>query len=67
VAMRKVMGRAYISDFEGSYLAAFWRNYTTCKFVEPAMGKGEAKTEGREGGEREVYFFNGSGKMEGKA
>jgi fatty acid desaturase len=67
VAMRRVMGRAYISDFEGSYLAAFWRNYTTCKFVEPVMGKGEAKTEGTEEGGVEVYFFNGSGKVVGKA
>ncbi len=66
--MRKVMGDAYISDLEGSYLAAFWRNYTTCKFVEPAAtgvasGRGPAEDQAKD----EVYFFNGSGKVIGRA
>jgi fatty acid desaturase len=67
VAMKKVMGEAYISDFEGSYLAAFWRNYRTCSYVEPVMGKGEGKTESREKGEGDVFFFHGSGNVGGKA
>jgi fatty acid desaturase len=63
-AMRKVMGKAYISDFEGSYLAAFWRNYTTCKFVEPAAtGETEEIGESDRDMKEEVYFFNGSGKV----
>lgn len=62
------MGEAYISDLEGSYLWAFWRNYTTCKFVEPAgTGKGSEVRAGEGEVEGEVFFFNGSGKVKGKA
>jgi hypothetical protein len=67
--MRRVMGDSYICDFEGGYLRAFWRNYRGCKFVEPVVGKGERSgLEDNEGqGDGEVFFFNGSGSIAGKA
>lgn len=65
--MKRIMGESYISDFEASYLVAFWRNYRTCSYVEPVMGKREGKTEGEWEGKREVFFFHGSGIVSGKA
>ena len=47
-AIRSVMGTHYQSNFETSYLWAFWKNYRLCRFVE--------ETDGR----REVFFFSKS-------
>lgn len=64
MAMRRVMGEAYICDFKGSYLGAFWRNYTTCKYVESAgTGRVCEISAGGDGRREEVFFFNGSGKV----
>ncbi|KAK2623655.1 hypothetical protein QTJ16_006836 [Diplocarpon rosae] len=45
VAVRKVMGTHYQSDFKTPYLWSFWKNYRTCRYVEETA-KGS-----------KVYFF----------
>ncbi|KAH6703166.1 oleate delta-12 desaturase [Leptodontidium sp. MPI-SDFR-AT-0119] len=45
LAVRKVMGEHYQSDFKTPYLWSFWANYRNCRFVEET-GKGSS-----------IYFF----------
>lgn len=48
-AIVKVMGEAYISDFDTGILAAFWTYQRNCRFVEPREV---------EGIEQQPYFFS---------
>ncbi|CZS97001.1 related to Delta(12) fatty acid desaturase [Rhynchosporium agropyri] len=45
LAVKKVMGEHYQSDFKTPYLWSFWKNYRTCRFVEETK-KGSS-----------IYFF----------
>lgn len=46
-AMRKIMGKHYVSDFDTPYLWAFWKTRGTCRFVEHVD---EDKS-------RDIFFF----------